>query len=313
MITTLTLNPTIDGASETESVRPTHKIRTSNERFSPGGGGINVARVLARLGARVRACYMAGGQTGAMLNELIARDALPRSMIPIVGDTRLCHAVYERATGEEYRFVPEGPVVGEEEWRSALDHVAGLECGILVASGSLPRGVPEDFMARLVPLLRARGTRMILDSSGPALAAAVRAGGLWMIKPSRSEFAALIDRQPDDPALTDPDRIGDAARDFVRQGAADLVIVTLGEEGAVFADAERHFHRAAPVVPVRSAVGAGDSFVAGMTHRLAQGWAPERAFLYGMAAGTAAVLTPGTSLCEVEDVERLFARIERED
>lgn len=304
-ILTLTLNPAVDGSCETDVVRHTHKVRTTNERYEAGGGGINVARVLARLGSPVRACYLAGGLTGALLDSLMDQSGIARTTVPVADTTRISHAVYERSSGKEYRFVPEGPHVSEAEWRAALDAVAAADFALLVASGSLPPGVPDDFYVRLSDAVREKGARLILDSSGPALRQAVAHGSLLMIKPSRGEFAALTGRD-----CAGVDAVGEAARDLVCKGAAELVVVTLGHEGAVLTDAEGYVHRVPPDVPVRSATGAGDSFVAGMTHRLAQGWPPRRAFLYGMAAGSASVLTPGTGLCRKSDVERLFAQME---
>lgn len=304
-ILTLTLNPAIDGACETETIRHTHKIRTTNERYDPGGGGINVARVLARLGSPTQACYLSGGVTGKLLDSLIDAAGLSRLSIPVADTTRISHAVYERSSGKEYRFVPEGPHIGESEWRAALETIAEADFATLVASGSLPPGVPDDFYVRLLARARDKGARVILDCSGEALKQAVAAGGLWMVKPSRGEFEALVGRR-----CADKEEIGETARNLVQRGVADMIVVTLGHEGAVLAHRDGTIHRVPPDVPVRSATGAGDSFVAGMTHRLAQGWDAERAFLYGMAAGTAAVLTPGTELCMPKDVERLFAQME---
>ena len=305
-ILTLTLNPAIDGACETDAVRHTHKLRTSNERYEAGGGGINVSRVLARLGSPTLACYLAGGFTGQLLDQLIEAANLPHLSIPIADTTRVAHAVYERSTGHEYRFVPEGPHIKEQEWRAALDRISEADFAILVASGSLAPELPEDFYVRLQDVVESKGARMILDCSGPALERAVQEGGLWMMKPSRGEFEALIGR-----TCKDVDDMSAAAQALVRQGAAELIVVTLGHEGALLAHEGGTLYRMPPDVPVQSAVGAGDSFVAGMTHRLAQGWPPERAFLYGMAAGSAAVLTPGNDLCHPADVERLFAELEK--
>lgn len=306
-ILTLTLNPAVDGSCETDVVRHTHKIRTTNERYEAGGGGINVARVLSRLGSPVRACYLAGGLTGALLDSLMDESGIARTTVPVADTTRISHAVYERSSGKEYRFVPEGPRVTEAEWRAALDAVIAADFAILVASGSLPPGIPDDFYVRLSDVVRAKGASLILDSSGPPLKQAVAHGGLLMIKPSRGEFAALTGRD-----FASADAVGEAACDLVRKGAAEVVVVTLGHEGALLADAEGYVHRVPPDVPVRSATGAGDSFVAGMTHKLCEGWPPRRAFLYGMAAGSASVLTPGTGLCRKNDVERLFAQMEAE-
>jgi 6-phosphofructokinase 2 len=305
-IVTLTLNPAIDGSSEAETVRHTNKVRTSNERYDPGGGGINVARVLGELGAPALALYMAGGATGDVLDALLDERGLSRRRIPIADHTRISHVVFERSSGKEYRFVAEGPELREDEIAAFLEAIADCGCEYLVASGSLPRGTPVDFYARVADIAAGAGARLVLDTSGPALKAALDHGGVHLVKPSHGEFEALVGRK-----LDTIEAIGEAAREFVEAGRVDIIAVTLGHEGAVLASREGVFHRDVPQVEVKSAVGAGDSFVAGMTFGLATGLSHRDAFLLGMAAGTAAVLTPGTELCRKEDVLRLFEELKR--
>ena len=303
-VATLTLNPAIDSACETERVQPTHKIRTSGERYDPGGGGINVARVLARLGERVEVIYLAGGVTGALLDDLLGERGIDRHRIDIHDHTRMSLTVYERASGQEFRFVPEGPLVSDSEWQAALDHCAAQQGEWLVASGSLPRGVPDDFLARLAQGTAARGARLVVDTSGPALAAALAAGGLFLIKPSQGEFEALVGRR-----LSGPAELGEAALAMVKAGQAEHIAITLGHEGAVLAHAGGVIHRPGLPVTVKSATGAGDSFVAGMVHGFLRGEDAAGAFRWGMAAGTAAVLNPGTDLAHPDDVARLHAQL----
>jgi len=303
-VATLTLNPAIDSACEAEEVFPTHKIRTFGERYDPGGGGINVARVLARLGDTVEAVYLSGGATGALLDELLTERELVRHPIAIHDHTRMSLAVFERKTGKEFRFVPEGPLVAEGEWQAAIAHCAALDCHWLVASGSLPRGVPADFLVRLRDALAPRGVRLVVDSSGPALAAAIEAGGLFLAKPSRGEFEALTGQ-----TFASTAEIEAAAARFVAGGKAEHLVVTLGHEGAVLAHRGGTLAHPGLPVAVKSATGAGDSFVGGMLHGFLAGADAETAFRWGMAAGTAAVLSPGTGLCEPEDVARLFAQL----
>jgi 6-phosphofructokinase 2 len=305
-IVTLTLNPAIDGASEAERVQPTRKIRTSGDRYDPGGGGVNVARVVTQLGGAALPVYLAGGATGDVLDELMRQRGLPFRRVPIAGHTRIAMNVFERATGLEYRFVPEGPEVTPGEWLECLAVVDGLDADWLVISGSRPRGLPDDCFVTLVRRAAARGTRVVLDSSGPALAATLAAGGLTLVKPSIGEFRALTGLP-----LADADEVAEAARALVESGRAAIVAVTMGHEGAVLASREATFRRAAPPVPVRSATGAGDSFVAAMTLALAEGRPVAHAFLFGMAAGSATVMLPGTELARPEDVERLHRELLR--
>ena len=304
MIVTLTPNPAIDGASEAETVRPIHKVRTTNERYDPGGGGINVARVVQELGGETLAVYMAGGATGAVLDDLLDRRNLRRRRVPIADHTRISHSVFERSRGLEYRFVPEGPLVTEAEWRACLVAVEDLNADYLVLSGSLPRGVPDDFYCRVAQVAVRAGAKVVLDTSGEALRATLGAGGIELVKPSLGEFRKLIGSSLESAAAQDA-----AALEIVRSGCVRLLAVTMGGEGALLATRDGVLRLKPPDVTVRSAVGAGDSFVGAMTCALARGWAPDDAFAYGVAAGTAATLRPGTQLCSKPDVERLYAQI----
>lgn len=302
-IVTLTLNPSIDGAAEAEVVRPLHKIRTSGERYDAGGGGLNVARVIRELGGPPFAIYLAGGATGGVLDDLLEAAEVPRRRVPIEGHTRISHAVYERSSGQEYRFVPAGPLVHEAEWRAFLAELEEIDCDFLVASGSLPRGVPDDLYATIAELARRRGAKLVLDTSGAALRAGL-SGGVHLVKPSLGELETLVACKLPDAASQE-----DAALGLVRSGAAELVALSLGRDGALLATAEGVVRRDAPDVVAKSAVGAGDSFVGAMTLGLAQGRPWEDAFLYGMAAGGAAVMSAGTGLCRREDVERLYTQM----
>ena len=302
-IVTLTLNPSIDGSSEADAIRPTHKIRTSNERFDPGGGGINVARVVSELGGSPLAIHLAGGATGAVLAELLEEHGVEGRAIPIRDHTRISHTVFERTTGREYRFVPEGPVVTDREWQDCLQAVEDTPAEYVVASGSLPRGVPDDFYVRLSEVVARRGARLVLDTSGPALKAAVAHGGVYLVKPSAGEFETLTGRR------LSAAEIGTEAYRLVSHGRVSIIAVTRGHEGAVLATPDGVTMLPALPVQVRSAVGAGDSFVAAMTLALAEGQSPADAFRRGIAAGTAAVLTPGTGLCRRDDVERLYREV----
>lgn len=303
-IVTLTLNPSIDGAATAERVRPTHKIRTTGDRYDPGGGGINVARVIVELGGAALPVYPAGGATGGVLDELMIERGLAFRRVAIAGHTRISHAVFETETGLEYRFVPEGPAISPGEWLEILAVIDGLDFDWLVASGSRPPGLPDDCLVSLVHRCRERGAHLVLDSSGPALAANLAVGGLALVKPSHGEFRALTGLP-----LATPEDTASAALDLVRAGKADIVAVTMGHEGALLATADGTLFRRAPAVQVQSATGAGDSFVGAMTLALARGERPEAAFLAGMAAGSATVMNPGTDLCRRDDVERLRAEL----
>jgi len=300
---TLTLNPTVDVACSAKAVRPVHKIRTVAETYDPGGGGVNVARVLHELGADVTAVIACGGLSGQLLEELLSEAGVPCRVVRIHDRTRICMTVHDLTAQQEYRFVPEGPVLRETEWQAALTTARESRADWMIASGSLPRGVPEDFYARLARSVAATGQRVALDTSGPALRAAL-GSGLALIKPSLGEFEALIGRPLRDPAAQET-----AALDLVRSGAADRIAVTLGREGALLATADGVWRQPPLDVPARGAVGAGDSFMAAMLWSLARGESPAEALVWGSAAGAAAVMSTGTAHPARAQIDALARRL----
>jgi 6-phosphofructokinase 2 len=298
-IVTLTLNPAVDASSEAETVQAVRKVRTTTERFDPGGGGINAARVINELGGRAFAVYLAGGTSGNVLDDLVRSAGLRFHRIHVAEPTRVSHVVYERASGQEYRFTPEGPVVSDSEWRVAVEFLDLLDFDYLLASGSLPRGLPGSFYTRLAEVAAHKGARFVADTSGEPLARVLEHGA-YLVKPSQGELAAVLGRD-----LRDRGALEDAAREVVAKRRVQLLAVTLGKDGALLTHAGGQLYLASPDVPVKSAVGAGDSFLAAMTLALARGDSPERAFAFGVAAGAATAMTPGTELCHRADVERL--------
>lgn len=300
-IATLTMNPTIDVSFEVDRLIHTQKMRGRSERHDPGGGGINVARVFVRLGGNARCIYLAGGATGTALDGLIDLHQLVRTRISIEGETRVSTSVCEASTGRQYRFVTDGPVVRAAEWQRCLDAVAEIDCDYFVASGSLPRGVPDDFFAMVATTATRRGARFVLDSSGAGLAKGLAGGGVYLVKPSVEELSQFTGK-----VLDSRESLQAAARHIVDLGQAEHVAVTMGSEGALLVSARGSEYL--PAIPVRTAssVGAGDSFLAAMVHALASGRPIDAGFRRGIAAGAAATLRPGTDLARADDVERLY-------
>ena len=302
-IVTLTLNPAVDIACVAPRVLPEHKLRTSGETYDPGGGGVNVARVIHDLGGQARAIILVGGATGLLYEELLGAHGVPYTAIPIRGRTRVALNVRESETGQEYRFVPEGPEVAADEWQAVLAELETTEAGWVVASGSLPRGVPDDFYAQAATIARRRGQYFVLDSSGPPLKAAL-AQGITLAKPSLREFESLVGHDLPDAAAREA-----AAQSLLRDGAVEMLVVSLGRDGAMLATSHGITHLVAPDVAVQSAVGAGDSFVGGITLALARGDNPQIAFAHGVATGAAAVASAGTAHPDPALAEALFRRL----
>jgi len=301
IVHTLTVNPAVDVSTAAARVEPEVKLRCERPQLDPGGGGINVARVLKRLGADCVAYYAAGGHTGRLLGDLLDGEGLHRRVIEIAGSTREDVTVGDRASGRQYRFVMPGPRLSEAEWtRCLLEPLEGEpRPGFIVASGSVPEGVPTDFYARLARAARGAGIRMVLDTSGAALRAAT--APVHLLKLNRREAAELTGRPASDAA-----QLGGASQELVRAGRAEAIVVSLGAEGALLATAADVERLAAPLVPVASRIGAGDSMVAGIVLGQARGWSLRDSVLLGLAAGSATVMAHGTNLGQARDVERLF-------
>jgi 6-phosphofructokinase 2 len=304
-ILTLTMNPAVDKSAVIERVVPGKKLRCRQPRFDPGGGGINVARAVHKLGGSATACYTSGRSSGRLLESLLDEEGLDQVPLRIRGWTRESFSVTESATGQQYRFSTPGPELGEEEVEQCLQQVKDRPHGsdYLVVSGSLPPGAPVDVFARLARFCRESGAKMLLDATGEPFSMAV-AEGVYLIKPNLREFRALTGEK-----LEDESRQTAAAEELVAEGRSEIVVVSLGAAGALMAWKGGCERLRAPTVTIESKVGAGDSMMGGMVKALAEGSAPVEAVQYGVAAGAAAVMTPGTALCRAEDTEKLFNRI----
>lgn len=305
-IATITVNPSIDVSAAVERVTPFHKLRSATERRDPGGGGINVARVLKRLGADVTAMYPAGGALGQLLRRLVDQEGVPGLTTPVSGETREDFTVLEQASGRQYRFVLPGPRLSEQEWRACLEAFTSLDQRVrfVVASGSLPPGIPYDFYGRIVEMAKQPGRKIIIDTSGPPLKAALQAG-VYLIKPSLREFKLLMGESLESQA----DWIT-ACRALIASGQVEIVALTLGDQGALLVTHDRALRAQALPIKLVSVVGAGDSFLGALVWSLACGHPIETAFRYGVAAGSAALLMPGTELCRREDVEHLVNEVQ---
>jgi len=304
-IATLTMNPAIDESTAVPYVLPDQKLRCRAPRYEPGGGGINVARAIRKLGGDALACLPVAGPGGELLKQLLDAEGVRQKPVPVGEWTRENLNVFEEVSGHQFRFCMPGPTLREEEWRTLLESVRQLRPApdFLVASGSLPPGVPVDFYALLAARAREAGSRIVLDTSGEALARAVDQG-VYLLKPSLREFQALTgERDLDESALV---RAAGAA---VKRGWCELLVLSLGAGGALWRSATEWERLSAPTVRVRSSVGAGDSLVAGIVLSLAQGRPLREAVRFGVATGAAAVMNPGTELCHREDAERLYKQV----
>jgi len=302
------MNPAIDKSSSIGNVVPERKLRCDTPRYEPGGGGINVSRAIKKLGGESVACYTAGGPTGHSLHELLERQGIRDFSIPTESWTRENLTIYETQTEQQFRFGMPGPGMKKHEWKACLEKLAGVSPrpDYMVASGSLPPGVPEDFYAQVAVIARELGARMILDTSGKPLPRALEES-VFLIKPNLRELKML---SADD--LEDESQQEKLLTRIIDSGRCEAVVLSLGRGGARLAWREGCAYFRTPTVPIKSKVGAGDSMVGGIVLGLAQGKSLPDAVRLGVAAGAAAVMTPGTQLCRKEDTERLYADITRQ-
>ncbi len=303
-IVTLTMNPALDIATSTQRVEPTHKLRCTEPRYDPGGGGINVARAVRALGGEAAAIFPAGGAAGEMIRHLLDQEDVVYDAVAIDGFTRESLAVEERATGEQFRFILPGPEISEHDQQRCLDRLALLApaASYIVASGSLPLGVADDFYARVAALARSLGKKLVLDTSGAALKQA--GGGIHILKPSLRELEDLVGRQ-----IRSEDEQEGAAREVIGQGRSEIVILSLGEAGALLATAD-YCERFPAICGLRE-----KHRRRGRQHAGRDRSRPDpRSETAGrrplwIAAGAAALLGFGTALCRQTDVDRLYEQM----
>ncbi|GAB4334625.1 MAG: 1-phosphofructokinase family hexose kinase [Candidatus Abyssubacteria bacterium] len=304
-IVTLTMNPAVDSSTRVEHVVAERKLRCGAPRHDAGGGGINVSRAIHILGGESTAVYPLGGWFGRTLKELLDREGIAHRPVPIEGTTRQGFTVLEQSSGRQFRFGMPGPMLNEGEWMRCIEEILSVRPTpqFLVASGSLPPGVPDDFYARVGAAADEMGAHYIVDTSGRPLRHAVRANA-FLLKPNMRELGDLSGQDIEDEAEQE-----EAVKKVLENGECEAIVVSLGAAGALMATREGIERFRAPTVPIKSKVGAGDCTVAGMTLGLARGWPLREAVRFGVATGSAAVMTPGTELCRREDAERLYERM----
>lgn len=297
-VVTITLNPALDDSFSVSRLIPGSKMRCSTPRFDPGGGGINVARVLHVLGVPTLAVFPKAGHIGRALTELLENERLPFEGLEVPGETRLSHHVTEIDTGLEYRFVLPGTPLSPGDLDHCLEAVQreGRHAAYVVLSGSLPPGVSADVVPRVRCLSDAIGARLVVDASGGALG---RAHGAYLIKPSVRELEDHLGR-----GLQSLEEQLSGARELLVATGAEAVVLSRGHLGVALLTPERTQLLPAVGGNLVSGVGAGDALVAGTVAGLVHGWEPARATRLGLACSAAMIETAGTSIFSRDDLTR---------
>ena len=299
-VVTVTLNPTIDKNYFVDRVVPDHKLRSANPSSDPGGGGINVSKGIKELGGMSTALFVSGGRTGKYLEDLLTTAGIDFHAFPNEEETRESITITEYTSNKQYRIVTEGPTVSTKVVDEILDTCKKLKPSFLVASGSLPKGLPSDTYARFASLAKSMDSKFVLDTSGDALTAAADVGVFFM-KPNLRELSKLAGVEE-----LELDHVDQAAREIIRKGWCTAVVVSLGPSGAMLVTDKHFIHYRTPTVKKKSTVGAGDSMVAGIVWGLQSGFPNEDVVAWGVACGTAATMNEGTRLFKKADAEKLF-------
>ena len=302
MIVTITINPAVDKSTSVEKFIPEKKMRCSTLTMEAGGGGINVSKAIKELGGKSLAIYPSGGINGKVLNEILSKSKIRYKTVPIGGETRESFTATELATNAQYRFVMPGCSLTMTEIELCISSIDNLKPfpSIIVASGSLPPGVPDNFFAKLALLAKQKGARFIVDTSGKPLQLAAQQG-VYLLKPNLSELCTLAGKE-----YLELSEVEEAAKHIIEKGHCEIVVVSMGPAGAMLVTKDYSERIVAPTVKKLSTVGAGDSMVAGMVWLLEQQKPLAEVVRFGVACGTAATMNQGTQLFKKEDVLRLY-------
>ncbi|MEZ4631614.1 MAG: 1-phosphofructokinase [Deinococcales bacterium] len=302
MIHTLTVNPALDITYRIAKLQLDDSARASAVYRAPGGKGINVSRVAARLSHPTVAMGFMGGRAGDEIMEMLHAEGVRTWFSELETDTRT-NVIVQDDSNKQLRITAKGYEVSKEDIHNLIESIFDLrQPDFLVLSGSLAEGMPKDFYAQLIQKASAEGIKTVTDADGEALKAAIKAG-CALIKPNQYELSRLVGRE-----LKTLSEAHQAALEALEMGVS-VVVASLGAEGAMYVSKDAALFARAPKVKVDSAVGAGDSLLAGVLVALAERHSPEEALRLGVACGSATAMTPGTELCYKETIDALYDEV----
>lgn len=303
MIGTITLNPSIDQHILIKKLIKDDAIRAVSIHRDPGGKGINVSRAVIELGGVTNAYGIVGGCAGYMMRDLMDKSNVPFEFIEILDETRINIIITDESDNSQTRISADGPNTKWEDVDRLLGLLNELEPfpKFWALGGSLPLGLPFNTFKRIIEFLNSRGAKCVLDADDEALSLGIESHP-FLIKPNEYELSRLINK-----SLNSEKDIIDAAESLSKK--SEYVLVSLGSKGAILTGKGISFKAIPPFVEAKSKVGAGDSLIAGLLLKLEKGMPLKEAFVFGVACGTAAVLTVGTKLCSRENVEKIFPEV----
>jgi 6-phosphofructokinase 2 len=306
-IVTITFSPCIDKSTSVAALISEKKLRCNTPKLEPGGGGINVSRALKKLGGDSIAVFPSGGYTGKFFNQLMENENINTVMIDTINETRENIIVLDESSNSQYRFGMPGTELMNLEWQRCLEAVQEItEVAFIIASGSLPPGVPLNIYAQLAKIAKTKQAKFMVDTAGEALKEVVEEG-LYLLKPNIGELSMLAGKEK----LSIADAIK-FAKEIIDKGNCEVMVISIGAEGAILLTKNLTETIKPPQVERKSTVGAGDSLVAGIVYYLSIGKNILQATKYGVACGTAATMNSGTELCKKEDADKLYQIILKE-
>ncbi len=300
-IITITFSPCIDKSTTVASLIPEKKLKCSQPILEPGGGGINIARAIKKLGGEAVAIFPSGGYTGKHFNYLLEKENINSIIIETANETRENIIVLDKSANEQFRFGMPATALSVLEWSKCITALEAIkDVSFIIASGSLPHTVPLDIYARIAKIAKDKQAKFIVDTSGEALKEAIKEG-VYLFKPNLGELGFLADKK-----IIQPAEVKDIASKIIAEGKCEVMVVSMGEAGAMLITKDLAELIKSPHVQRKSTVGAGDSMVAGIVHYLSLGKSIQEAAKYGVACGTAATMNDGTELCKKVDADHLY-------
>lgn len=304
MVATVTLNPALDKLIYVDSLLPNDTNRITKIEIDAGGKGVNASRVLHELGTETIALGFVGGQTGRFIEQVLDSEGIPSDFVHIAGETRTNIAIQEASGAPPTTLNEPGPAVTDEEFEQLYGKVCqyARASSMVLFGGSLPPRAPTDLYRRLVAAVKQEGARAILDSDGEPMRLGMESRP-FMIKPNRDEVKRLIGME-----IRSLDDAVRALHVLCGRGV-ELVVISMGADGAVAGCLGEVWHAVPPQVKTVSTIGSGDSMIAGIAHILTGGGTLDEALRWGTAAGAATAMTDGTEIGRREQVLDLLDQV----
>lgn len=292
LVTTITPNPAIDKTYWIDGFRPNRQNILTRLRTDPGGKGLNIARILQGFGLKVSASGFFGGVTGKELLGMLAQDGVKIDPVLINGDTRTNTKIIDPESGAETEINEPGPYISEAEQDRLRQYVReyAAKSEYMVFGGSLPRGCAAHFYVDLIQTAQEYDCKTILDASKAPLQEGIQAAP-YLIKPNQHELSEVLGRE-----IGAASSAAEAGVLLRKTYGIEVVVVSLGELGAVLAGEDGVFHAVPPKVRPQNTIGAGDSLVAGLIYGLVSGYRLVDCLRLGVACGTLAVTDQATSI-----------------